>query len=303
MTKNKKKTLLLLDGNAIIHRAYHAIPPLTTDDGVQTNAVFGFTSTLLTVLEKFQPDYIVATFDLPGKNFRHDMYEEYKATRKETPEDLIPQFDLVKDVVRSLGIVIVEKDGYEADDVIGTIALQASTDKVETIIVTGDKDTLQLVDDHARVFTMSRGIHDMVLYDREMVKEKMGVTVEQIPDYKGLRGDSSDNIPGVKGVGEKTAIALLSEYGDLDNIYVHLDDIKPAWKNKLEADKEKAYLSKELGIIKTDVPIEPINYDFTQTSDMTFDTARKMFLQLGFTSLLKRLPDSDESNGDEIKIT
>ncbi len=301
MTKNNK-TLLLLDGNAIIHRAYHAIPPLTTDDGVQTNAVFGFTSTLLTVLEKFQPDYIITTFDLPGKNFRHDMFEDYKATRKETPEDLISQFDLVKDVVRSMGIVIVEKEGVEADDVVGTISKQASSDGVETIIVTGDKDTLQLVDEYARVFTMSRGIHDMVLYDREMVKEKMGVTVEQIPDYKGLRGDSSDNIPGVKGVGEKTAIALLTQYGDLDNIYAHLDDIKPAWKNKLEADKEKAFLSKKLGIIKTDVPIEPINYDFTQTSDMTFDTARKMFMKLGFTSLLKRIPEGEENDGDEIKI-
>ncbi len=302
MTNKDKKTLLLLDGNAIIHRAYHAIPPLTNDEGIQTNAVFGFTSTLLTVLEKFQPDYIVATFDLPGKNFRHDMYSDYKATRKETPEDLIPQFELVKDVVRSLGIVIAEMEGYEADDVIGTIAKQASADEVETIIVTGDKDTLQLVDDHARVFTMSRGMHDMVLYDRELVKEKMGVTVEQIPDYKGLRGDSSDNIPGVKGVGEKTAIALLSEYGDLDGVYAHLDDIKDAWRKKLEADKEKAFLSKELGIIKTDVPIEPINYDFAKTADMTFDTARKMFLYFGFTSLLKRLPEDQEDNGDEIEI-
>ncbi|MEN8252306.1 MAG: DNA polymerase I, partial [Patescibacteria group bacterium] len=303
MTK-EKPTLLLLDGNAIVHRAYHAIPPLTNDEGVQTNAVFGFTSTLLTVLEKFQPDYIVATFDLPGKNFRHEMYSDYKATRKETPEDLIPQFDIVKDVVRSLGVVIVEMEGYEADDVVGTIAKQASADKVETIIVTGDKDTLQLVDDHARVFTMSRGIHDMVLYDREMVKEKMGVTVEQIPDYKGLRGDSSDNIPGVKGVGEKTAIALLDEYGDLDNIYANLDNIKDAWRKKLEADKEKAFLSKELGIIKTDVPIEKVNYDFAQTADMTFDNARKMFMELGFTSLIKRLPNGEDenNNGDEIKI-
>jgi DNA polymerase-1 len=298
---NKRKTLLLLDGNAIVHRAYHAIPPLTTDDGVQTNAVFGFTSTLLTVLEKFQPDYVIATFDLPGKNFRHDMYKDYKATRKETPEDLIPQFDLVKDVVKSLGIEIVEKTGYEADDVIGTIAKRAHDDGIETIIVTGDKDTLQLVDEHTKVFTMSRGIHDMVLYDRELVKEKMGVTVEQIPDYKGLRGDSSDNIPGVKGVGEKTAIALLGEYGDLDNIYTHLSDIKPAWKNKLEADKEKAFLSKELGIIKTDVPIDKIDYLSAQTDKMTFDTARVMFAKLGFNSLLKRLPESKvESQQKEV---
>ena len=293
MTNKKKKRLLLLDGNAIIHRAYHAIPPLTTDDGVQTNAVFGFTSTLLTVLEKFQPDYIIATFDLPGKNFRHVMYPDYKATRKETPEDLTPQFELVKDVVRSLGIKIIEKEGYEADDVIGTIAKQVGGNGIETIIVTGDKDTLQLVDDDTKVFTMSRGIHDMVLYDEGLVKDKMSVNVAQIPDYKGLRGDSSDNIPGVKGVGEKTAVALLDEYRDLDGIYNNLDNIKPAWKNKLEADKEKAYLSKELGIIKTDVPIEKIDFKDVSVDKMTFDNARKMFTKLGFNSLLKRLPEQE----------
>ena len=297
MTKNKKKTLLLLDGNAIVHRAYHAIPPLSTDDGTQTNAVFGFTSTLLTVLEKFHPDYIIATFDLPGKNFRHDLYSDYKATRKETPEDLIPQFDLVKDVVKSLGITIMEKEGFEADDVIGTISTKASQDKVETVIVTGDKDTLQLVDDHVKVFTMSRGIHDMLLYDKDLVKEKMGVNVEQVIDYKGLRGDSSDNIPGVKGVGEKTAITLLDEYQDLEHIYENIEKIKGAVKQKLEADKEKAFLSRELGIIRRDVPIDVFDYADTETNKMTFDAAQKMFQKLNFTSLVKRLPE----NGTEEK--
>ncbi|PID51771.1 MAG: DNA polymerase I [Candidatus Moraniibacteriota bacterium] len=294
MTHNTDKTLLLLDGNAIIHRAYHAIPPLSSDDGVQTNAVFGFTSTLLTVLEKFHPDYIIATFDVPGKTFRHDMYDAYKATRKETPEDLIPQFDLVKDVVKSLGITIVEKKGYEADDVIGTLAAQASKAHLNTIIVTGDKDTLQLVDDYVRVFTMSRGIHDMVFYDADMVKEKMGVDVAQIVDYKGLRGDSSDNIPGVKGVGEKTAVTLLETYRDLEDIYDHIDECKGAVQKKLIQDKENAFLSRTLGTIKRDVPIGVIDYDATQTARMTFDTARKMFRKLNFTRLLKRLPDDTQ---------
>ncbi|PID52072.1 MAG: DNA polymerase I [Candidatus Moraniibacteriota bacterium] len=302
MTKNKKKTLLLLDGNAIIHRAYHAIPPLSTEDGTEINAVFGFTSTLLTVLEKFHPDYIIATFDLPGKNFRHEMYSDYKATRKETPEDLIPQFDLVKDVVRSLGITIIEKAGFEADDVIGTVAADATKQKIDTVIVTGDKDTLQLVDDSVKVFTMSRGIHDMLLYDRELVKEKMGIDVDQIIDYKGLRGDASDNIPGVKGVGEKTAIMLLGEYHTLENVYDNIENIKGAVRKKLEADKEQAFLSRDLGIIRRDVPIEIISYAETEVQRMTFDNARKMFQKLGFTSLLKRLPDAKKSSdvkGDE----
>ncbi len=299
MTKNKKKTLLLLDGNAIIHRAYHAIPPLSSDDGVQTNAVFGFTSTLLTVLEKFHPDYVIATFDLPGKNFRHVLYPDYKATRKETPEDLIPQFDLVKNVVRSLGIMIIEKQGFEADDVIGTVAGDATAHDIDTIIVTGDKDTLQLVDEHVRVFTMSRGIHDMVLYDRDLVREKMGVDVEQIIDYKGLRGDSSDNIPGVKGVGEKTAIALLGEYQNLDNVYAHLSDITGAVQKKLEADKEKAFLSRELGIIKRDVPLDAFDYADAAVANMTFASAKKMFQKLNFTSLLKRLPQDVAEKKDE----
>ena len=293
---NKRKTLLLLDGNAIVHRAYHAIPPLSTTDGVQTNAVFGFTSTLLMVLEKFQPDYIIAAFDVSRENFRHEMFADYKATRKETPDDLVPQFDLVKDVVRALGIAIVEKEGYEADDIIGTIAAQASKDGVETIIVTGDKDTLQLVDEHTRVFTMSRGIHDMVLYDADLVKEKMGVRVAQIPDYKGLRGDSSDNIPGVKGIGEKTAVALLSDFDNLDAIYAHLDDIKESVRKKLVSGKDDAYLSKKLGIIKTDVPIKPIDYEKIRTDHMTFRKARDVFSELGFTSLIKRLPDNQEKS-------
>ncbi|MFA5986734.1 MAG: DNA polymerase I [Parcubacteria group bacterium] len=290
-TAGRSKTLLLLDGNAILHRAYHAIPPLSTDDGVQTNAVYGFVSTLFTVLEKFQPEYIVASFDVPGKNFRHEMFPEYKTKRKETPEDLTPQFDLVKDVVRSLGITIVEKEGFEADDVIGTISTHI-TDDVDVVIVTGDKDTLQLVNDHVRVFTMSRGIHDMVLYDRELVKDKMGVEVEQIVDYKGLRGDPSDNIPGVKGIGEKTAVELLTTYHDLDHIYSHIDEIKDSVRKKLEANKEKAYLSRTLGIIRTDVPVALINLGAAQTADITFDRARTMFHKLGFNSLIRRFPTS-----------
>ncbi len=292
--QKKKKLLLLLDSNAIVHRAYHALPPLTTASGVQTNAVYGFTTTLFSVLERFQPTHIIAAFDPPGPTFRNDLYANYKATRKETPEDLVPQFALVKEVVDALGIVQIEQAGFEADDVIGTVAKQAARDGYDVVIVTGDKDTLQLVDERIAVFTMSRGIHDMVLYDVGMVHSKTGLLPTQMTDYKGLRGDSSDNIPGVKGVGEKTAVALLTVHQNLDGVYAHLDDVAPGVRAKLERDKAQAYLSKELGTIKTDVPLDHI-VDFTaaQTERMTLAAARAMFQRLHFTSLLKRLPQEN----------
>lgn len=296
MTKNKQKRLMLLDGNAIIHRAFHAIPPLTTQAGLQVNAVYGFASTFLNVLEKFQPDYVIASFDVSKKTFRNEKYADYKANRKATPDDLIHQFSLTKDLVKDFNIPVVEKEGFEADDVIGTLAKQASEQGLEVIIVTGDKDTLQLVDENIKVFTMSRGIKDMVLYDREMVIEKMGIAPEQIIDYKGLRGDSSDNIPGVKGVGEKTALDLLHEYETLDNIYSNLENIKESVKKKLETDKEKAYLSRELGTIVLDVPVK-LELKKADVSEISFTGARKSFQKFEFKTLIKRLPD----NGEEVE--
>ncbi len=290
MQRGEKRLLLLLDSNAIVHRAFHALPPLTTADGVQTNAVYGFTSTLFSVLERFQPTHVIAAFDPPGPTFRKDLYTDYKATRKETPEDLVPQFALVKEVVDALGIVRMEQKGFEADDVIGTVAKRAAGEGYDVVIVTGDKDTLQLVDEHITVFTMSRGIHDMILYDTAMVQDKTGLLPTQMTDYKGLRGDSSDNIPGVKGVGEKTAVALLTAYRDLDGVYAHVDDVATGVRAKLKRDKEQAYLSKELGTIKTDVPLGAVDFTAAQTERMTLAAARAMFQRLHFTSLLKRLP-------------
>ncbi len=286
--KRKRELLMLLDGNAIIHRAFHGVPPLSLPDGTPTNAVYGFTSTLLNVLEKFQPDYVVATFDLPGKTFRHDLYPEYKGKRKELDPDLIPQFDLVKEVVLALNIDIQEKENYEADDVIGTLSKQATAEGVNTVIVTGDKDTLQLVDDHVSVFTMSRGISDMILYDSELVLEKMGVRVEQVTDYKGIRGDSSDNIPGVRGIGEKGATELLGLYGDLDGVYAHIDDVKGAMQKKLLEYKEQAYLSKELGTIDCAVPVT-LSLKDSSSAAISFDGARAVFQKFAFARLVKRL--------------
>lgn len=298
----KPKTLLLLDGNAIVHRAYHALPPLNTKDGRLVNAVYGFASTLLSVLEKFKPDYTAASFDLKAPTFRHEAYKEYKATRVKAPDDLYEQIPLVKDTVRAFGIPIYELEGFEADDVIGTLSKQAEKEGTHTIIVTGDMDTLQLVTDKTRVFTMRRGIKDTVLYDAEGVFKKYGFAPEQLPDFKGLRGDPSDNIPGVKGIGEKTASDLLKTYETLEGVYAHLADIKPAVREKLERDKMLAIKSKDLGTIRLDAPV---HLDLKTCATRDFDRTRvvKLFQRFNFFSLIKRLPGGGMDTKQEVQET
>ena len=204
MSKDKKR-LLLIDGNAIIHRSYHALPPLTTKEGELVNAVYGFSSTLLSVIDKFKPDYVMASFDLAKPTFRHKEYKEYKATREKAPDELYEQIPLVKEVVRAFNIPIYEKEGFEADDIIGTTVRQSEKleKNIENIIVTGDLDTLQLVNNKTKVYTMRRGLSDAILYGEDEVLERYGFDPEKLKDFKGLRGDPSDNIPGVKGIGEK----------------------------------------------------------------------------------------------------
>ena len=289
MSGNKR--LLLIDGNAIIHRAYHALPPLTTKKGELVNAVYGFASTLLKVMDKFQPDYIAASFDLKGPTFRHKKFKDYKATRVKAPDELYAQIPKVKEVTRAFGIPIYEKEGFEADDVIGTITRnsQLATRNINIVIVTGDLDTLQLVDDRTKVYTMRRGISDSVLYDEKKVEERYGLKPEQLKDFKGLRGDPSDNIPGVKGIGEKTAASLIQKYGALERIYENLDKIKGAVREKLEKNKAQALISKDLGTIKTDVPIK---FDLASCAARDFDRQKiiNLFQELNFYSLIKRLP-------------
>ncbi len=292
------KILVLLDGNALIHRAYHALPPLTSKDGQVVNAVYGFSMTLLAVLEKFHPEYIAASFDLPGKTFRDEMYVDYKATRTKTPDDLVAQFPLVKEVVRAFNIPIYEQAGFEADDCVGTLARQAEKEGVDVIIVTGDNDILQLVTAHVKVFSIRKGIKDLVLFDEKGVFAKYGFTPEQLPDYKGLRGDPSDNIPGVKGIGEKTATELLQKYTNLEGVYAALAELKPAVQMKLAADKEKAFLSRDLGRIHTAVPVH-LDLTAALATDFERSTITKMFQHLGFFSLIKRLAGS--AGGGDMK--
>ncbi len=295
MSKSKKK-LVLIDGNAIIHRAYHALPPLTTKKGELVNAVYGFASVLLKVISELEPDYILASFDLAGPTFRHKEYKEYKATRVKAPDELYAQIGRVKEVVEAFNIPIFEMQSFEADDVIGTIASQAEKiEGVENIIVTGDLDTLQLITPQRKVYALRRCMSDTTIYDDAAVRERYGLRPDQMIDYKGLRGDPSDNIPGVKGIGEKTAIELLQKYGTIENVYQNLAEIKGALREKLERDKAQAILSKGLATIRKNVPVK---LDLSQAVTREFDRQKivSLFQELNFFSLIKRLPDSFRSS-------
>ena len=301
------KTLLLLDANSLIHRAFHALPPLSTSKGEMTNAVYGFVSILLRAIKELDPEYIAAAFDVAGPTKRHKQFPEYKATRKEAPQELYDQFGLVKEVLLALGIPIYEKQGFEADDIIGTIAFKTLKQKqVETVIVSGDMDTLQLVNENTRVYTMRKGMQDTVLFDKKAVEKKFeGLVPGQVADYKGLRGDPSDNIPGVSGVGEKTAIQLLQEFGTIEHLYKNIEktrSVRPALKEKLLSQKEQALLSKELATIDTRVPL---SWNMQDAAWKSYDKnkVRELFLRLEFGSLLKRLPgEQEESSGRQSEM-
>ena len=289
----KAKKLVLIDGNAIMHRAYHALPPLSTKKGELVNAVYGFASTMLSVIENLKPDYIAASFDLAGPTFRHEEYKDYKATRTKAPDEFYRQIPRVKEFVKDFNIPIFEKEGYEADDIIGTLTKQAEKiEEVEVVIVTGDLDTLQLVSRKTSVYTMRKGLSDSVIYDEEKVRERYNLEPIQIIDYKGLRGDPSDNIPGVKGIGEKTATELLVKYGTVEKIYQSLSEIKSSIKEKLERDRLKAFMSKKLATISTNVPVK-LELEKTRVHDFDREKLVSLFKELNFYSLIKRIPQHD----------
>ncbi len=295
MSKNKQK-LIIIDGNAIIHRSFHALPPtLRTKDGVLVNAVYGFTSFLLKALSEFKPEFIILTLDKAGPTFRHEAYAEYKATRTKAPDELYEQIPLVKEVAKAFDIPIFELSGFEADDLIGTLAKQAEKEKnLETIIMTGDMDTLQLVNEKVKVYTMSRGLSDSILYDEVAVMERYGLKPEQIIDYKALRGDPSDNIPGVRGIGEKTAVELLQKFSTLDKVYqaVKRQDgsIKDRTIELLTTSEAEAFLSKELATINCQAPIELL-LDKARFSVFELDKVLQLFSKFEFRSLLGKLKD------------
>ena len=289
ISKNKQKRLMIIDGNALIHRSWHALPPLTTKSGVLVNAVYGFTAVLLKAIREFKPAYVALTLDRKEKTFRHKAYEDYKANRVKAPQELYAQIPRVKEVAQALNIPIYEKAGFEADDLIGTIV--SSVDGgVEKIIVTGDLDTLQLVNRQTKVFTMKRGLTDSQIYDENVVKQRYGLAPEQMIDFKALRGDPSDNIAGVRGIGEKTAIELLKEFKTLDGVYKHIESkkIKDRIRELLKEQKNNAYLSYKLATIKCDVDMQ-FKLEDARFDNFNQEAAAKIFNKYEFKSLLPRL--------------
>ncbi|MBI5302595.1 MAG: DNA polymerase I [Chloroflexi bacterium] len=282
--------LVLLDSHALIHRAYHAVPPtLTSPSGEPTNATYGFASTLLKVLSDEKPDYIAATFDV-GKSFRDDLYAQYKAHRPPLADDLVPQLQRSREVVAAFGFPTFGKEGYEADDLLGTLAhLASQRANLETIIVTGDSDTFQLITPRVRVLTFARQINETVIYDHAAVVKRYGLEPKQLIDFKALKGDPSDNVPGVPGIGEKTATKLLQQFHSLDNIYTHLDEIDARTREKLRAGKDAAYQSQKLVTIVTDAPIQ-LDLDACRVTQFNRERVVALFRDLGFRSLIERLP-------------
>ena len=245
--------LVLIDGNSLLNRAYYATPVFTTKSGMPTNGVFGFVKLMLKIISDKKPTYFAVAFDLHAPTFRHKMYTEYKAGRRPMPDDLVVQMPILKDVLRAMNINICELEGYEADDILGTIAKKFNT---KTYIYTGDRDAYQLVDDTTNVCFTRKGVSDILELGAENFKDEIGLDPSQIIDLKSLMGDKSDNIPGVAGIGEKSALTLLEKYYDLDGIYAHIDEIGGAVHTRLENGKEAAYFSRELATIKVDVPLE-----------------------------------------------
>lgn len=289
------KKFLLIDANSLIHRAFHALPPLTSPSGEPTGAVYGFSTMVLKALRDLKPDYVAAAFDLKGPTFRHAAYQAYKATRPPTPENLALQIERAKDVLRALGIGVVGIPGFEADDVIGTLARAASArPDLEIIILSGDRDTLQLATDRVKIAMPKKGISDMTDYDRRAVEARYGFPPERLSDFKALCGDPSDNIPGVEGIGEKTAAALIAKFGTIENLYRELESgaaeppLTDAVRKKLSAGKDRAFLSKSLAVITGAAPVEtdPEAYAFAGASKAD---AEKLFTELGFKTLIPRL--------------
>jgi DNA polymerase-1 len=287
--------LVLIDGHAILHRAYHALPPLTNRKGQQVNAVYGFTSMLLKVVSDLKPTHLAVCFDRPEPTFRKEKFAAYQSNRPETDKELVSQFEVAKEVARAMNIPVLEKVGFEADDLLGTIATQAKKDKLEeVVIVTGDRDILQLVNDEEKieVFMPSRGLSEGKLYKEKDAHERMGVPARLIPDYKALVGDPSDNYPGVAGIGPKTAEKLLEKYDGIDHLYKHLADIEPKVKEKLVKNKDLAILSHNLATIVRDVPIE-FEIDKMSKWSVVNPKILEFFDDLGFKSLTKRVEELD----------
>ncbi len=296
--EQEKKRLIVIDSNSLIHRAFHALPPLTTKKGEIVNAVYGFLLVFLKAIREFQPDYIAACFDVRGPCFRHKKYKEYKAKRPKAPDELYQQIPRIKEILKNFQVPIFEKQGFEADDLIATISDKAPKQQIypeiETIVLSGDLDTLQFINKNTKVCTLGKGIKETVIYDEEKVKERFEISPKQVVDFKALAGDPSDNIPGAIGIGKKTAVELLKEYNNIENLYDSIEkgrawDIRPRIKALLLKNKELVFLSQVLARADKNVDFD---FELEKCALKGYDKKKikEIFQELNFYSLIDRLP-------------
>lgn len=288
-------TLLLIDGNALMHRAYHALPPFKTKSGIPTNAVYGFLSILNKAIQDFKPYHVIVSFDTPVPTFRKKMFKEYQSQRPKMENELSQQFSPVKEALDAAHIVHLEKEGYESDDVIGTISREFHTNGDRVLILSGDRDILQLVNERVFVVTPQLGFSKQVIYSKDEVVKRFGIEPKKIPDFKALMGDQSDNYKGAKGIGPKTAAKLLQEYGSIDNIFKNLKKIDERIQKMLEDHKEAVLMSHKLATILTNVDI---NVDMKKTEFHGFNENLKEFLKkYEIYSLMNRMFNQRKQSG------
>ena len=296
------KRLVVIDGKSVFYRGYYAMPELSMADGTPTGGVYGFVSLAIELIKKLEPDYVAVAWDKRGTNIRkrRELYPEYKAGRKPAPDDFYQQIPILHELLDAFGWPLYEIDDYEADDILGAFARQAESRGIETCLITSDLDALQLISPMTKVYAMKNGLRNIEEFTAEHFEEKYGIRTEQFLDLKALKGDSSDNLPGVPGIGEKTAVKLLQEYETLDGVYEHLDEQKGALRTKLENGRESAYLTKQVAEIWTDAPIE-LDWDVADVNDCNFARVTEILQKLEFNSLIGRLPKTMQAAENEKK--
>lgn len=296
------KRLVVIDGKSVFYRGYYAMPGLSMADGTPTGGVYGFVSLAIELIKKLEPDYVAVAWDKRGTNIRkrRELYPEYKAGRKPAPDDFYQQIPILHELLDAFGWPLYEIDDYEADDIMGAFARQAESRGIETCLITSDLDALQLISSMTKVYAMKNGLRNIEEFTAEHFEEKYGIRTEQFLDLKALKGDSSDNLPGVPGIGEKTAVKLLQEYETLDGVYEHLDEQKGALRTKLENGRESAYLTKQVAEIWTDAPIE-LDWDVADVNDCDFTRVTEILQKLEFNSLIGRLPKTMQMAENEKK--
>lgn len=293
------KQLIIIDGNSLLNRSFYAIPDLTDKNGMHTNAIYGFANILFKIISDYNPTHLSVAFDLKGPTFRHNMYKEYKGTRKRMPDELFEQLSPLKEMLEYFGITKLELQGYEADDIIGTVSKHFEKEDIQTLIITGDRDSFQLASDKIKILFTKKGISELEIIDYNEMIKRYGISPREFIDLKALMGDSSDNIKGVAGIGEKTGLKLIQEYKNIENIYMNIDNIKGSVKAKLEKDKDMAFLSKQLATINTMIPIE-FSSDELILKPLEKEKLNDFFVKHNMISLAKKL-NSNKSNTQDLK--